>query len=136
MRSMHEMGEMKRAPELQVDEFYKLRLRESHETKQRLTSQVQELPEKMNYLNDSGEFQEGAVLLLWLAHTNGFRHQGHAWEQQLLNVHGLHNTQNGHVANYAHVIAETCCAAGANKCRRSHQVSSTQPFRVHGGANT
>ena len=34
------------------------KLRESHETIQRLTSQVQELQERMHYLNDSGEFHE------------------------------------------------------------------------------
>ena len=41
IRSMHEMGEMKRAQELQVDEFSVQKLRESNETLQRLTSQVQ-----------------------------------------------------------------------------------------------
>ena len=43
---------------------------------------------------------------------DGVRYQGHALEQQLLNVfnHGFHNTKNGHVANYAHDIAESCCA--------------------------
>ena len=47
-RSIHEMGEMKRAQELRVDEFSVQKLRESHETIRRLTSQLQ----------DSGEFQE------------------------------------------------------------------------------
>ena len=56
IRSMHEMGET-RAQELRVYEVSE-KLRESHETIQRLTSQVQELQERMNYLNDSGEFQE------------------------------------------------------------------------------
>ena len=55
---MHEMGEMKRAQELRIDEFSVQKLRESHETIQRLTSQVQELQERMNYLNDSGDFHE------------------------------------------------------------------------------
>ena len=58
IRSMHEMGEMKRAQELRVDEFSVQKLRESHETIQRRTSQVQELQERMNYLNDSGELHE------------------------------------------------------------------------------
>ena len=58
IRNIHEMGEMKRAQEPRVDEFSFQKLRESHETIQRLTSQVQELQERMNYLNDSGEFQE------------------------------------------------------------------------------
>ena len=46
---------MKRAQELRVDEFSVQKLRESHEIIQRLTS---ELHERMNYLNDSGEFHE------------------------------------------------------------------------------
>ena len=46
IRSMHEMGEMKRAQELRVDEFSLQKLRESHETRQRLTSQVQEITGK------------------------------------------------------------------------------------------
>ena len=58
IRSVHEVGEMKRAQELRVDDFSVQKLRESHETKQRLTSQMQESQEKMNYLNHSGEFQE------------------------------------------------------------------------------
>ena len=36
LRGMHEMGEMKRAQELRVDEFSVQMLKESHETKQRL----------------------------------------------------------------------------------------------------
>ena len=48
LRNVHELGEMKRAQELRVDEFSKQKLRESHETIQRLTSQVQELQERMN----------------------------------------------------------------------------------------
>ena len=58
IRSMHEMGEMKTAQEIRVDEFSAQILRESHDTIQRLTSQIQELQERMNCLNDSGEFQE------------------------------------------------------------------------------
>ena len=46
IRSMHEMGEMKRAQELRVDEFSVQKLRESHETSQRLTSQVQRITGK------------------------------------------------------------------------------------------
>ena len=52
------MGETKRAHELRVDEVSVQKLRESHETKQRRTSQVKELQERMNYFNDSEEFQE------------------------------------------------------------------------------
>ena len=39
-----------------LGEFSTQKLRESHETIQRLTSQVQELQERMNCLNDYGEF--------------------------------------------------------------------------------
>ena len=49
---------MKRAQELRIDEFSVQKLRESHETIQRLTSQVQEFQERMNYLNDPGECHE------------------------------------------------------------------------------
>ena len=52
IRSMHEMGEVKRAQELRVDEFSVQKWRESHDTIQRLT-----LQEQMNSMNDSGEFQ-------------------------------------------------------------------------------
>ena len=58
IKNMHEMGEMKRAQELRVDEFSTKKLRESHDTIQRLTSQIQELQDRTNCLNDSEEFQE------------------------------------------------------------------------------
>ena len=56
IRSIHEMGEMKRAQELRVDEFSVQKLRKSHDTIQKLTSQIQELQEKVNCMNDSGDF--------------------------------------------------------------------------------
>ena len=43
---MHEMGEMKEKP------------RETHETMQKLTSQLKSMQEQMHFLSDSGEFQE------------------------------------------------------------------------------
>ena len=49
---------MKRAQEQRVDEFSAQKLRVSHETKQRLTSQMQEMQEQMTSMNGSGEFQE------------------------------------------------------------------------------
>ena len=55
---MHETGEMKRAQELRVDEFSVQKLRESHETIQKPTSQLQEMQEQMNSMNDSGEVQD------------------------------------------------------------------------------
>ena len=57
-RSMHDMGETKRAQELRVDKFSVQKMTESHDTMQRLTSQVQEMQERMNFMSDSGEFQE------------------------------------------------------------------------------
>ena len=54
IRSMHEMGEMKRAQELQVDEVSVQKFRENHETIQKLTSQLQEVQEQINSMNDSG----------------------------------------------------------------------------------
>ena len=58
IRNMHEMREMKRAQELRVDEVLVKKLTENHETTQRLTSQMREMPEQMNPTNDSVEFQE------------------------------------------------------------------------------
>ena len=54
-----EMQELRRAQELRVDEFSSRRLRESHDTIQKLTSQIQELQEKVNCTSDSREFQDG-----------------------------------------------------------------------------
>ena len=56
--SMHEMREMKRAQELRVVKFSVQKLRENHDTIQRLTSQMRELQERVNGSSDSGEFQE------------------------------------------------------------------------------
>ena len=58
IRNIHELGEMNRAQELRVDELSLQKLRESHDTMQRLTSQLQSMQEEMNSMNDSGEFQE------------------------------------------------------------------------------
>ena len=55
---MHEMGEMKRAQELRVDEVSVHKSMENLETIQKLTSQLQEMQEQMNSLSDSGDFQE------------------------------------------------------------------------------
>ena len=53
IRSIHEVGELKRAQEMRMDEFSGNELRESHATIQEPTSQIQELQERMNYMNDS-----------------------------------------------------------------------------------
>ena len=58
IRSLHEMGETKRAQEPRVDEVSVQKFSENHETIQRLTSQLQDMEEQMNSMNDSGEFQE------------------------------------------------------------------------------
>ena len=57
-RNMHEMGEVKRAQELRVEEVSVQKSKEIHETIQKFTSQLQEMREQMNSMNDSGEFQE------------------------------------------------------------------------------
>ena len=51
IRNIHEMGEMKRAQELRVEEFSVQKLRESHETIQNLTSQIQDMQEQINSMN-------------------------------------------------------------------------------------
>ena len=58
IRNVHETAEMKRAQEIRVEEFSVQKLRESHETIQRVTSQIQEMQGQMNSMNDSGEFQK------------------------------------------------------------------------------
>ena len=58
IRSIHGVGELKRVQEMRIDEFSRNELREIHATFQDLTSQIQELQERMNYMNDSGEFQD------------------------------------------------------------------------------
>ena len=49
---------MNRAEELRVDEFSVQKFRESHETTQNLSSQMQSMQEQMNSMNDSGECQK------------------------------------------------------------------------------
>ena len=48
IRRIHEVGELKRAQEVRIDEFSGHELRKSHATMQELTSQIQELQERMN----------------------------------------------------------------------------------------
>ena len=55
-RNIHEMEELKSAQEMRVDEFSIHKLKETHATIQKLTSQRQELQEKMNC--DSKAFQD------------------------------------------------------------------------------
>ena len=58
IRSTHEIGEMKRAQELRVEEISVQKLRENHETIQKLSFQLREMQEQMNSMSGSGEFQE------------------------------------------------------------------------------
>ena len=53
IRNMHEMGEINRAQEQRIDEVSVQKLRENHETTQQLTSQLQQMQEQMNSMNDS-----------------------------------------------------------------------------------
>ena len=58
IRNMHEMEENKRAQELREDEVSVQKLRENQETIQQFTSQLQQIQEPMNSMNDSGDFQD------------------------------------------------------------------------------
>ena len=58
IRNIHEVEELKRDQEKRLDEISRYELRESHATTQELTSQIQELQERMNKMNDSREFQD------------------------------------------------------------------------------
>ena len=58
IRNMREMGEIKRAQEQGADEVSVQKLMENHETIQQLTSQLQQMQEQMNSMNDSGECQD------------------------------------------------------------------------------
>ena len=52
------MEELKRFQEMRIDEFSTNELGESQTTVKELTSQMQELQERMNCVNDSVEFQD------------------------------------------------------------------------------
>ena len=67
IRNNLEVEELKRAQEMRTDEFSRHDLREGHATIQRLTSQTQELQERVNYMNDSGEFEDVAFALKTMA---------------------------------------------------------------------
>ena len=54
---MHEMGK-KESQEQRIGEVSVQKLRENHETIQQLTSQLQQMREQVNSMNDSGDFQE------------------------------------------------------------------------------
>ena len=58
IRNMHKMGEVKRAQERRTDEVSFQKLRENHETIQQLTSQLQQVQEQINSMNDSGDVHD------------------------------------------------------------------------------
>ena len=57
VRNVHEVEELKRLQEMRIDECSKQELRESQTTKIELTSQIQELQDRVSFMNDSREFQ-------------------------------------------------------------------------------
>ena len=56
------MEESKRAQEMRIDDFSRNELRESPATVQELSSQIQELQDRLNLLNDPGEFQDAGLI--------------------------------------------------------------------------
>ena len=58
IRIIHEVEDLKRVQEMRIDDFSRNALRESHASIQELTSQIQECKERMNYMNDSKEFED------------------------------------------------------------------------------
>ena len=79
------MGEIKRAQELRIDEFSLQKVKESHETTLRLTSDMQEMKEQMNSMNASGEFQEvgsnhsGRLVVLFSVNQQRFQDLVPCW---------------------------------------------------------
>ena len=51
IRNIHEWEKLKSLQEMRIDEFSRKEQRESHAIVQELTSQVQEVQERMNYMN-------------------------------------------------------------------------------------
>ena len=95
IRSIHEMGELKRGQELRVDEFTVQKLRERHETIHRITSQIQELQERVNSMNDSGYFQV---------------------------VESNHGGRVSYVPSQPEVIPSSPCWAATNACLLTHGI--------------
>ena len=61
IRNMHEIGEIKRGQEQQVDEVSVQKFIEYRETIQQVTSQLQQMRDQVNSVNDSGD----GILLKW-----------------------------------------------------------------------
>ena len=58
MKSLSEMEEFKRVPELRIDEFSRRRLIENLDTILELTARIQELQNEVNCMNDSRVFKD------------------------------------------------------------------------------
>ena len=58
IRSLHDVQEMKRVQEMRTDEFSRQQLRGSQNTINELTSQIQELQDQVDFMNDPREFRE------------------------------------------------------------------------------
>ena len=82
------MGEMKRAQVLRVDEISVPKLRENHETIQKLTSHLQVMQDWMNSVNDSGDFQDvesnysGRLCHVFQSNCNDSKFSFHAQPRQ------------------------------------------------------
>ena len=57
------MEELKSAQEMRINEFSRNELRGSHAAIQELTSQIQELQERVNYMKDFREFSRSGINL-------------------------------------------------------------------------
>ena len=69
IRSMHEMGEMKKAQELRVDQISVQKIIENREAIQKLTSQLKEMQEQMNSVSDSENFKKWSQITVGDWHT-------------------------------------------------------------------
>ena len=58
IRNIHKVEALRRFQEMRIYEFSRTELRESQATFQELISQIQELQERMNQMNDSREFHD------------------------------------------------------------------------------
>ena len=69
IKSLHEMEELKRVQELRVDESSRRRLIENQDTIDELTARIQELPNKVNCINDSRDLKDAESLRSGLSHV-------------------------------------------------------------------
>ena len=69
MKSLHEMGELKRVQELRVDESSRRRLIENQDTINEFTDRIQELQNVVNSLNDSRDFKDAESVRSGLSHV-------------------------------------------------------------------